>query len=194
MEENRWGKGRESLLAAAIFLVITLGFYFMLFWEFTPIFGINDDWTVYMVLSGSYLGEPDPYVLFFLYPLAWLISFLYKITAAIPWYGLLLQGCFILSGFWLFYRFFMRLKGRGRKVLLSSFALILFYLSNLQTLIAIQYTHSAAVCGGAAAFLFLPQKQRIKTGRDFYGLICLPFLWRHWPLASERMRPLCAFP
>ena len=84
MGESRQGKRKEAILGTAVFLVITLGFYFILFWKFTPIFGINDDWTVYMVLSGSYLGEPDPYVLFFLYPLAWLISTLYRNTPAIP--------------------------------------------------------------------------------------------------------------
>ncbi|MCI5585205.1 MAG: hypothetical protein MR383_06615 [Lachnospiraceae bacterium] len=173
MGESRQGKRKEAILGTAVFLVITLGFYFILFWKFTPIFGINDDWTVYMVLSGSYLGEPDPYVLFFLYPLAWLISTLYRITPAIPWYGLLLHGCFILSGFWLFYRFFMRMEGRVKKLLSGSFVLILYWISNLQVLIAIQYTHSAAICGAAAIFLFFTADTKEK---DWKG-----FLWANLP-------------
>ena len=136
-----------------VFLCIVLAFYYLLFRKFNPIFGINDDWTIYMVLSGSYLGKPDPYVLFFLYPFAWVICKLYEITTRIPWYGLILHGCFILSGFWIFIRCYSRLK--KRKLLAAISMLLIFLLSNIRILLAIQYTHSAAVCGAAAIFCFV---------------------------------------
>ena len=108
---------KKHIYPISIFIISVLVFYLFLFKNYTPIFGINDDWTVYMVLSGSYLGEPDPYVLFFLYPLAWLICQLYRLIIEIPWYGLLLHGCFILSGFWLFIRCYTRLK--TKKIILA---------------------------------------------------------------------------
>ena len=183
MGAERGKKVKEALLGIGIFLVITLGVYFFLFWEFTPIFGINDDWTVYMVLSGSYLGEPDPYVVFFLYPLARLINILYNITPAIPWYGLILHGCFILSGFWLFYRFYTRIEGRVKKIVISTFVLLLFWLSNFQVLTAIQYTHSAAICGASAIFCFFTVDTKDK---DWKG-----FLWANLPTLLMVILALC---
>lgn len=153
MEQNRLKNIKNYIVGIGIFFIVTIIFYLFLFYEYTPIFGINDDWTVYMVLSGSYLGEPDPYVLFFLYPLAWIICKLYTLTSAVPWYGLLLQGCFILSGFWIFIRFYTRCK--NNKYILSIGAVLLFYFSNLRILTSIQYTHAAAVCGASAIFCFV---------------------------------------
>lgn len=146
-------KFKENIVVICIFLGVILAFYFYLFKEFTPVFGINDDWTVYMVLSGSYLGEPDPYVLFFLYPLAWLICKLYELTTAIPWYGLLLHGCFILSGFWIFIRCYTRIK--AKRLIIAVSALVIFLFSCIRMLVAIQYTHAATVCGAAAIFCFI---------------------------------------
>lgn len=164
-----------------VFLFVVLAFYFYLFKEFTPIFGINDDWTIYMVLSGSYLGEPDPYVLFFLYPLAWFVCKLYELTTEIPWYGLLLHGCFILSGFWLFIRCYTRL--RVKKMLIATTALIIFLISNIRILLAIQYTHSAAVCGAAAIFCFVTADTK-EADRKKY-------LWENIPTVLMASLALC---
>ena len=117
---------KKWIYPISVFLFVVLLFYFFLFKDFTPVFGINDDWTVYMVLSGSYLGEPDPYVLFFLYPLAWVICKLYELTTEIPWYGLLLHGCFVLSGFWLFIRCYTKLKSKRMLVAVSVLAIFLY--------------------------------------------------------------------
>lgn len=162
---------KKYICPISTFFIIVLGFYFFLFKRYTPIFGINDDWTVYMVLSGSYLGKPDPYVLFFLYPLAWLLCLLYKITTEIPWYGLLLHGCFILSGFWLFIRCYTRLK--TKRLLVAIVALVIFLCSNIRILLAIQYTHSAAVCGAAAIFCFITA--------DTKGADWKQYLWTNIP-------------
>ena len=153
MKDTRLNNLKKWICPIGVFLLVVGIFYFFLFWKFDPIFGINDDWTIYMVLSGSYLGEPDPYVLFFLYPLAWIVCKLYQLTTEIPWYGLLLHGCFVLSGFWLFIRCYIRCK--TSKILISASALSVFLISNIRILLAIQYTHSAAVCGAAAIFCFL---------------------------------------
>ena len=165
MESNRLKNIKDYIVGIGIFLIVTLAFYLFLFYEYTPVFGINDDWTVYMVLSGSYLGEPDPYVLFFLYPLAWIICKLYTLTNAIPWYGLLLQGCFILSGFWIFIRFYTKCK--KNKYLLSIASLLLFYFSNLRILTTIQYTHAAAVCGASAIFCFITAETKNADWKEY---------------------------
>lgn len=172
---------KKYICPVGVFLVVTLSFYFWLFRNHTPIFGINDDWTIYMVLSGSYLGEPDPYVLFFLYPMAWLICKLYELTTEIPWYGLLLHGCFILSGFWLFIRCHTRLK--TKKLLIAIFALLIFYVSNIRILLAIQYTHSAAVCGAAAIFCFVTADTKDADWKKY--------LWENIPTILMAALALC---
>lgn len=181
MKQLEFHKMKKWIWPIGVFLFVVLAFYFFLFRKFNPIFGINDDWTVYMVLSGSYLGEPDPYVLFFLYPFAWFICKLYELTTEIPWYGLLLHGCFILSGFWLFIRCYTRYK--TKKILLAVSALIIFLVSNIRILLAIQYTHSAAMCGAAAIFCFVTA--------DTKGADWKKYLWVNIPTILMAALALC---
>lgn len=157
---------KQKIIAVVLYMLITMIFYLFLFYHYTPVFGINDDWTIYMALSGGYTGEPSPYVLFILYPLAWLISKLYGITYQIPWYGILLHGCFILSGLCVFMRFYERIHGSVRRIIVSGLAISVYWISNLQILIAIQYTHSAAVCGAAAVIMFLTSDIKDKNWKQ----------------------------
>ena len=70
------------------FLVLLILFYCLELFFIRPVDGINDDWGMYSILSGAYLGYPDAHVMFFLYPLSWLLCQLYKLWSFIPWYGL----------------------------------------------------------------------------------------------------------
>lgn len=181
MEQKKVQKIKEYGIVITVFLIVILTFYFYLFKEFTPVFGINDDWTVYMVLSGSYLGEPDPYVLFFLYPLAWLICKLYGLTTAIPWYGLILHGCFILSGFWIFIRCYKRIN--AKRLVLAVSALVIFLFSCIRMLVAIQYTHAATVCGAAAIFCFVTADTKNADWKKY--------LWANIPTIFMAALALC---
>ena len=73
------------------FLVFLILFYTVELLWVGPVDGINDDWGMYSTLSGAYLGYPEAHVLFFLYPLSWLLSRLYMLCSFIPWYGIFLH-------------------------------------------------------------------------------------------------------
>lgn len=181
MKDSKFKNLKKWICPIGVFLFVVLAFYFFLFKEFNPIFGINDDWTIYMVLSGSYLGEPESYVLFILYPMAWFICKLYELTTEVPWYGLLLHGCFILSGFWLFIRCYTRCK--TKKWLVAVSALSVFLISNIRILLTIQFTHAAAVCGAAAIFCFVTADTKDADWKKY--------LWANIPTILMAALSLC---
>lgn len=167
MEQRKTKRIKEYLIAAASFGVITLAFYVFLYKEFDLIYGINDDWTLYMVISGSYLGTPEPRVTYMLFPLAWLLSKLYGITTAVPWYGMMLHGSIALCGAAVFFGTYLRCKNFIRKILIGSILLVLFYISNIRMMVAIQYTQVAAMCGASAIFWFLIADTKEKGWKEY---------------------------
>ena len=167
MEEKKIHKIKEYGIGIAIFSAITLLFYMFLHMKYTLIYGINDDWTLYMVISGSYLGTPEPHVNYMLYPLAWFLSKLYGITSAIPWYGLMLHGSVTLCGMGIFFGAFKRCKLFLNKIMVGSLVLLIFYISNIRMLVAIQYTQVAAMCGATAVFWFLIADTKDKNWKEY---------------------------
>lgn len=151
---------KYMLIEIGSFLLVTIFFYIWIFYKFNPIYGINDDWTLYMVLSGSYLGYAEAHVTYILYPLAWLIGKLYTITNAIPWYGLILQGGFVVAAGCIFHKVFSIPKKLLWKLLVAVSVLILYWLSLLKIILEIQYTHTATIFGATALFLFVISKEQ----------------------------------
>ena len=86
---NRRHEPSSPLQWALFFFLLLIVFYAIELLWIKPVDGINDDWGMYSILSGAYTGTPDAHVMFFLYPLAWLLSKLYTLHSSIPWYGLL---------------------------------------------------------------------------------------------------------
>ena len=74
----------SPLLSDLFFLLLLAAFYAMELLVIKPVDGINDDWGMYSILSGAYTGTPDAHVMFFLYPLSWLLAKLYTCGAAFP--------------------------------------------------------------------------------------------------------------
>lgn len=141
------------------FFVIFLALFYCieLLW-IKPVDGINDDWGMYSTLSGAYLGYPDAHVLFFLYPLSWLLSRLYLLCSFIPWFGLFLQGVQIAC-LYVIYRRCMQLWYRhGSPDAFWKPALtilcILFFIVDLNVFSEAQYTTVAGLAAAAALFCF----------------------------------------
>lgn len=146
---------KKDLLVQSTGVILVILFYLLELLFLTPVFGINDDWTVYSVLSGAYTGKPDAHVLFILYPFAWILEKLYTLTNQIQWYGLFLHGSYML-GFLCVYRRITRfIVKKGYSVYYSLLFGVIFLAVNLEMITMIQYTVVAGVCGGAAVFLFL---------------------------------------
>lgn len=144
------------------FFLLLAAFYAIELFVIGPVDGINDDWGMYSILSGAYTGTPDAHVMFFLYPLSWLLAKLYSLCSFIPWYGLFQHGVQAGSLFAVYRRSLRIRKKRGSKELLFPTALllflILFFLVNLNVLSEAQYTTTAGVAAAAALFCFITAK------------------------------------
>ncbi|MCD8326224.1 MAG: hypothetical protein LUC90_05930 [Lachnospiraceae bacterium] len=69
-------------------------------------FTINDDVMIRDILSGAYTGTPNAHCIQMLYPLGLLISSLYRLIPALPWYGLFMGFCHCLCAFLILRRLF----------------------------------------------------------------------------------------
>ena len=133
-----------------LFLLLLITFYALLLFFIKPVDGINDDWGMYSILSGAYTGTPDAHVMFFLYPLSWLLAKLYTLWRFIPWYGLFQHAVQILS-LYTIYRRILRIRRRHNPQAalwpsaLSVF-LLLFFIVDLNVLAEAQYTTTAGAC------------------------------------------------
>lgn len=141
------------------FLVFVILFYCIEILWIKPVMGVNDDWGIYSTLSGAYLGYPDAHVLFFLYPLSWLLSKLYTICSFIPWYGLFMHGVQV-SALYVIYQRSMHIWNRHGctdkfwKPALTILC-ILFLIVDLNVISEVQYTTTAGLAAAAAIFCFV---------------------------------------
>lgn len=145
-----------------IFLLFLSAFYLFLFYYIKPVDGINDDFGMYSTLSGAYLGEPDAHVLFFLYPLSWLLCRLYQINSHIPWYGLF-QHSVHIACIWLLYHRTLQLRKKhfssdNIAVPALSILTVLFFIVDFNIISEVQYTTTTGFCGASALFHFMTTK------------------------------------
>ncbi len=150
------------VLQDLFFLLLLILLYLIVLFVLKPVDGINDDWGMYSALSGAYTGTPDAHVMFFLYPLAWLLMKLYTLWSFLPWYGLFLHGVQIVSLFTV-YRRFLRLRQRHNpddSLLLPALSafLFLFFIVDLNVLSEAQYTTTAGLAAAAALFCFITSR------------------------------------
>ena len=150
------------------FLVFLILFYCVEILWIRPVDGINDDWGMYSTLSGAYLGYPDAHVLFFLYPLSWLLSRLYLLRSFIPWYGLFLHGVQIVCLYAVYRRSMLLWQRHDSPDAFWKPALtitcLLFFIVDLNVLSEAQYTTTAGLAAAAALFCFMTTRS---NGRVF---------------------------
>ncbi len=159
------------------FLIFLILFYCVELLWIKPVDGINDDWGMYSTLSGAYLGYPDAHVLFFLYPLSWLLSRLYTVCSFIPWFGLFLHGVQIASLYMIYDRSMLLWQRHNNtdacwKPALTA-ACILFLIVDLNVLSEAQYTTTAGLCAAAALFCFTTTRSNNRIAS---------YLWENKPV------------
>lgn len=152
-----------------LFFLLLAAFYAIELLLIGPVDGINDDWGMYSILSGAYTGTPDAHVMFFLYPLSFLLSKLYSLCSFIPWYSLFQHGVQIGSLFTVYRRTLrIRKKHDPEKFLIPMACttfLLLFFIINLNVLSQAQYTTTAGLAAAAALFCFITAR----TGQSKSG-------------------------
>ncbi len=181
-------RSAAPLLWDLFFFLLLAAFYVFLILVIKPVDGINDDWGMYSILSGAYTGTPDAHVMFFLYPLSWLLSKLYTMWSQIPWYGLFQHGVQVFS-LYAVYRRILRIRQRHNSQVsfvwpaLSAF-LLLFFVVDLNVLSEAQYTTTAGLAAAAALFCFTTAKIN-QTNTGFF-LDNIPTLLLSWISYSMR--------
>lgn len=146
-----------------LFFLFLTAFYLFLLFFIRPVDGINDDWGMYSTLSGAYLGYPEAHVLFFLYPLSWLLSRLYRLDSGIPWFGLFQHGVHICC-IWLLYTRTLHLWRKKHSddepALLPALSIltILFFIVDLNVISEAQYTTTAGFAASTALYYFITTK------------------------------------
>jgi len=157
MEKNRWSSKRRSseklqggLIAAGatgIFMVLLAVF-------FDYYYCMNDDVTMRDILCGSYTGKPEGRNIQMLYPVGALISFLYRASAKVPWYGLFLCGCQFASIYLLCFRVTGFVKAVWKKIAIAFLTVFMAGTVLLYELVFVQYTMTCAMLMAAAVFWF----------------------------------------
>lgn len=141
-----------------LFLLLLILLYAVELLFLHPVDGINDDFGMYTTLSGAYTGAPDAHVLFFLYPLSFLLCKLYQLCSFLPWFSLFQHGVQIFSLYCVYRRCLSIWKQRDDRLPLieagTTLFLLLFFVVDLNVLSEAQYTTTAGVAAASALFCF----------------------------------------
>lgn len=180
----------SSFQEVLLFLILLTASYAILLLFIKPVDAINDDWGMYSILSGAYTGTPDAHVMFFLYPLSWLLSKLYSMWSFIPWYGLFQHAVQILCLFMVYRRILRIGKRRNPQASLLPPALaaflILFFIIDLNVLAEAQYTTTAGLAAAAALFCFITSRiSQPNTGFFLDNIPTLLFAWVSFSLRQN---------
>ncbi len=162
MPSSNYKRENKALFLFSFFILFTIVFYVFILIYIKPVDGINDDWGMYSTLSGAYLGKPDAHVLFFLYPLSFLLCCLYKLNSAIPWFSLFQHGVHIFS-IALIYQKAMGIyqkRNPSKSVFLPALSLLglLYFVVDFNVICEAQYTTTAGFAAATALFLFTTTK------------------------------------
>lgn len=125
------------------------------------VYYLNDDTTIQSVLSGRYSGTAGGMAVYFNQPLSGLLALFFRAVPGIPWFGVFLEGCYILCFFLVLYNSLKCVKNAEFKktIILKICVCILcaagflgFFLGQY---LMPHYTVAASVVGGTALYLFL---------------------------------------
>lgn len=125
-----------------------------------PSWYTNDDFRMMTIVSGAYSGTPSPDIVFMRYPMGLLLSGLYSVTTAVPWYGLFTMLCMFVPSCVFCYYITVKAYRKNRIVLGVLLYLMLFVFFIQKYICLPQFTLTSAFLGvGALALLHeMPDK------------------------------------
>lgn len=151
-------KRRKTLILTFSFLLNT-ALFLLSFVFLGSVFATNDDYRMSLIVSGAYTGEPSSTLVFMKYPIAWVLSGLYTVTPAVPWYGIASILCILIPSCIICYFILLKTSRAGN----NKYGLIiylLFYLFIVQKhLVLPQFTLTAAfmAIGWLALLWYMPK-------------------------------------
>lgn len=157
-----YGKRLDIIIAA----VVTLVLFAVIGICYDMVYYLNDDIMIQSILSGRFSGTASGMAVYFNQPLSGLLAFLYNVIPGIPWYGVLLEGCYVLCFFLVLYFSLIRFdESAGMsgnitpKILICILCAAVFYGFFLGQYLMPHYTVASAVVGGTALYLLLISKE-----------------------------------
>lgn len=137
------------------FTLVCVGVYILVLWNLIPfVYGIIDDRSMMEIVSGQYLGMPDPHTIFMGYWYSLFLTGLYTVLPNVDWYAF----CYIVMQVMCMILILFRLvRERGRKwekVLCAVLALSSFAAFGVQATVQLSFTTTAAVLGVTVVFLY----------------------------------------
>lgn len=185
------GKKVKNLIGVFVtFLAayILMGIYFDFYLD------LNDDVLISDIISGIYTGAPQAHCIQMLYPLSWLLSLLYKISTALPWYGIFCIACFLLCFTMIGYRLTEKQTAFSKKAGILFMQMIFlagFYLSEL---VFIQYTVVSACLAATAAFwLYMTPEEKSVSGFLKYNIPTILLVVLAFNIRSEMLLLMAPF-
>lgn len=139
------------------------------------VFGFNDDTMMRSILSGDYLGSPDGHAVYMRYPLTGILSMLYGLTDAIPWFSLFYGACMAVCVFVVLSQVGKSVRGMTYQTLAVLFAAEILLLLLFGHFVVMHYTIVAALLGGTAVFLLVSKEnaEKMPKGSVAVSLILL---------------------
>lgn len=197
-------KNRILALLVTIFGTILIACIFTVYYD------MNDDVLIKDILAGVYTGSPQGRNIQMLYPLAWLISILYRLIPVVPWFGLFLTGSIFVS-FWMILAQVLNridnqdltdLSGKNfgkfripfRAILCAVILLLLYAGLLLWEMVFVQYT---VVCGilamTAAVYLYLTPKGMSEKEFILHNIPAILLVVIAFNLRTEMLLLMCPF-
>lgn len=137
------------------FTLVCVGVYILILWNLIPfVYGIIDDRSMMEIVSGQYLGMPDPHTIFMGYGYSLFLTGLYTVLPNVDWYAfcyIVMQAmCMIL----ILFRLVRERERKWEKVLCAVLALSSFAALGVQATVQLSFTTTAAVLGVTVVFLY----------------------------------------
>lgn len=160
---------RKDLIWAAVCPLL----YMIVLWNLVPfVYGIVDDRTMMEVVSGQYLGTPDPHTIFIGYWYSCLLAGLYGLLPQIDWYAfgfLSLQG--VCMGL-IVYRLLRRQTSRTGKAGVWLLAFFWCMVLGIRTAAQVTFTTTAAVLAVTVLFWYLTAERFRPVTLAILFLLC----------------------
>ncbi len=153
MSKSKMKLHLDSILAFAMVAVLFLvaGLFFDFYYD------LNDDVLLKDIVSGVYSGRPDAHSIQMLYPVSFIISFLYRLIPVLPWQGIFLCVCHGICFYLIAKRSLLFAKKMWTRIVLLITEAVLILTLFLWELVVVQYTITAALLAACACFLVYTQ-------------------------------------
>ena len=132
-----------------------MGVYILVLWNLIPfVYGIIDDRSMMEIVSGQYLGMPDPHTIFMGYWYSLFLTGLYTVLPNVDWYAFCYIVMQVICMILILFRLVRERERKWEKVLCAVLALSSFAAFGVQATVQLSFTTTAAVLGVTVVFLY----------------------------------------